>query len=178
VRGERRGVHGGAPALRGADALITSRVLAAAIATVPHDLVVAGVESTDGYTGTVPVTVAELIGVASVTAIRSLEPTDGGVRIERMTEGGFDVYESPLPVVVTVTAGAVEPRYPSLKGIMQAKQKPVDRPSLADLGVADVTPTQRVTSVTDAPANVGGEIVQADEAVPRIVDLLVEAKVI
>ena len=160
------------------DGLVTSRVLAAAIGRAPFDLVVAGVESTDGYTGTVPVTVAELLGIASVTAIRSLEPSDGGARIERMTEGGFDVYESPLPVVVTVTAGSVEPRYPSLKGIMQAKQKPVERPSLAELGVADVTSTQHVTSVTDAPVKGGGEIVQGDEAVTRIADLLAEAKVI
>jgi electron transfer flavoprotein beta subunit len=157
---------------------VTSKVLAAAIGHVPHDLVVAGVESTDGYTGTVPVTIAELLGMASVTAIRSFEPSDGGARIERMTEGGFDVYQSPLPVVVTVTAGAVEPRYPSLKGIMQAKQKPVERPTLADLGVADVAATQRVTSVTDAPAKSGGEVVQGDDAVPRIVELLAEAKVI
>jgi electron transfer flavoprotein beta subunit len=176
--GAQRGIHVVDPALRGADALVTSRVLAAAIGRVTFDLVVAGVESTDGYTGTVPVTVAELLGVSSVTAIRSLEPSDGGTRIERMTEGGFDVYESPFPVVVTVTAGAVEPRYPSLKGIMQAKQKPVERPTLEDLGVTDITATQRVTSVTDAPAKAGGEVVMGDDAVPRIVELLTEAKVI
>ena len=165
-------------ALRGADALVTARVLAAAIGRVPFDLVVGGVESTDGYTGTVPVTIAEMLGIASVTAIRNLEPSAAGARIERMTEGGFDVYECPLPAVVTVTAGAVEPRYPSLKGIMQAKQKQVDRPTLADLGVSDVAATQRVTSVTDAAAKAGGQIVQGDEAVERIVELLEEAKVI
>jgi electron transfer flavoprotein beta subunit len=79
---------------------------------------------------------------------------------------------------VTVTAGAVEPRYPSLKGIMQAKQKPVDRPSLQDLGLSETTATQTVTAVTDAPTKTGGEIVQGDEAVGRIADLLAEAKVI
>ena len=92
-----------------------------------------------------------------------------------MTEGGFDVYDCPLPAVVTVTAGAVEPRYPSLKGIMQAKQKPVERPTLGIVGAAAA---QRVTSVTDAPAKAGGEIVQGDGAVGRIADLLAEAKVI
>jgi electron transfer flavoprotein beta subunit len=176
--GAQRGIHVVDAALRGADALVTARVLAAAIGRVPFDLVVGGVESTDGYTGTVPVTVAELLGVASVTAIRTLEPSGAGARIERMTEGGFDVYECPLPAVVTVTAGAVEPRYPSLKGIMQAKQKQVDRPTLADLGVSDVAATQRVTSVTDTAAKAGGQIVQGDEAVERIVELLEEAKVI
>jgi electron transfer flavoprotein beta subunit len=176
--GAQRGIHVVDPALRGADALVTSRVLAAVIGRVAFDLVVAGVESTDGYTGTVPVTVAELLGVASVTAIRSLEPSGTRARVERMTEGGFDVYDCPLPAVVTVTAGAVEPRYPSLKGIMQAKQKPVDRPTLADLGITDVAATQRVTSVTEAPAKAGGEIVQGEEAIERIVELLAEAKVI
>lgn len=176
--GAGRGVLVSDPALRGADALVTARVLAAAIATYPFDLVVAGVESTDGYTGTVPVTVAEILGIASVTAVRRLEPSDTGARIERMTERGYDVYECPLPAVVTVTAGSVEPRYPSLKGIMQAKQKPVDRPSLQDLGLSNLTATQTVTAVTDAPTKVGGEVVQGDEAVGRIADLLAEAKVI
>jgi electron transfer flavoprotein beta subunit len=81
-----------------------------------------------------------------------------------MTERGYDVYECPLPAVVTVTAGAVEPRYPSLKGIMQAKPKPVDRPSLQDLGLSDLAATQTVTAVTDAPTKSGGEVVQGDEA--------------
>lgn len=166
------------PSLRGADALVTARVLAAVIATYPYDLVVAGVESTDGYTGTMPVTLAEILGIASVTAVRRLEPSDTGVRIERMTERGYDVYECPLPAVVTVTAGSVEPRYPSLKGIMQAKKKPVDRPTLQDLGLSDATATQTVTAVTDAPTKAGGEIVQGDEAVGRIADLLAEAKAI
>jgi electron transfer flavoprotein beta subunit len=176
--GAHRGVLVADPTLRGSDALATARVLAAAIGRQSYDLVIAGVESTDGYTGTVPVTIAELLGIASVTAIRTLEPSAAGARIERMTEGGFDVYECPLPAVVTVTAGAVEPRYPSLKGIMQAKQKQVDRPTLADLGVPDVAASQRVTSVTDAAAKAGGQIVQGDEAVERIVELLEDAKVI
>jgi electron transfer flavoprotein beta subunit len=176
--GAGRGALVSDPALRGADALVTARVLAAAIATYPFDLVVAGVESTDGYTGTVPVTVAELLGIASVTAVRRLEPSDAGARIERMTERGYDVYECPLPAVVTVTAGSVEPRYPSLKGIMQAKQKPVDRPSLLDLGLSDLAATQNVTAVTDAPTKSGGEVVHGDEAVGRIADLFAEAKVI
>jgi len=176
--GAQRGIHVVDPALRGADALVTSKVLAATIGRIRFDLVVAGVESTDGYTGTVPVAIAELLGIASVTAIRSLEPSGAGARIERMTQGGFDVYECPLPAVVTVTAGAVEPRYPSLKGIMQAKQKPVDRPTLADLGIEEVAATQHVTSVTEAPTKSGGAIVGSDEAVARIADLLADAKVI
>ena len=85
---------------------------------------------------------------------------------------------TPKPALITVTAGATEPRYPSLKGIMAAKSKPVDTVSAADLGVSDLTPSQTVAAVTDAPAKAGGEIVTGDEAVGRIADLLADAKVI
>lgn len=166
------------PALRGADALATARVLAAAIGRQGADLVIAGVESTDGYTGTVPVTVAELLDMASVTAVRKLDADGDGFRVERQTEAGYDVLRTPTPSLITVTAGATEPRYPSLKGIMAAKSKPVERLSAADLGVADVASTQSVTAVTVAQAKAGGEIVSSDEAVARIADLLADAKVI
>ncbi len=166
------------PALRGADALVTARVLAAAIARQPADLVVAGAESTDGYTGTMPVTIAELLGMASVTAARALTTDGDGFRIERQTESGYDVLRSPSPTLVTVTAGATEPRYPSLKGIMAAKSKPVERLTAADLGVGDLAATQSVAAVTDAPPKAGGEIISGDDAVTRIADLLAEAKVI
>ena len=167
--------------LRGSDALVTARVLAAAIKREPFDVVIAGVESTDGYTGTLPMTLAALLDVPNVTFARKLEATDGSIRIERQTETGYDVVESPLPAVVTVTAGANSPRYPTLKGIMQAKQKPVDTVSVSDLGLSgdDVAPTQKVTAVEPAPEKKAGEVIEDDgEAAKRIADLLSEAKVI
>jgi electron transfer flavoprotein beta subunit len=168
------------PGLRGADALVTARVLAAAIGRDrPADLIVAGAESTDGYTGTVPVTVAGLLGIDNVTAVRRLEPDGDGFRVERQTEAGYDVLACPSPLVVTVTAGATEPRYPSLKGIMAAKSKPVERVSAADLGVADLSATQTVRDVTSAPPKAGGEVIGADQdAATRIADLLTEAGVL
>jgi electron transfer flavoprotein beta subunit len=168
------------PALRGADALGTARVLAAATKRRPFDLAIAGIESTDGYTGTVPVTVAELLGVPSVTAVRSLELSEDGVRIERQTETGTETVAAPLPALVTVTAGANEPRYPNLKGVMAAKSKPFETVSLSDLGVDAglLAPEQRVVEVSDVPSKAAGEIVGADEGVGRIADLLAEAKVI
>ena len=84
----------------------------------------------------------------------------------------------PLPALVTVTGSAAEPRYPTLKGIMAAKSKPVDTLSAADLGVTDLAATQTVATVTDAPAKAGGEVVSGDEGVVRIADLLADAKVI
>ncbi len=184
-KGLSMGAHAGVlvsdPALRGADALATARVLAAALRRAPFDLVLAGVESTDGYTGTVPVAVAELLGVASATFARKLEVDGATLRIERQTEGGYDVVECPLPALATVTGSAAEPRYPTLKGIMSAKTKPLEQLSLADLGLStdDVAPTQRVTAASAAPDTGPGEILPAgDEAVRRLADLLAEAKVI
>ena len=84
----------------------------------------------DGYTGTTPVQVAELLGMPSITFAKQVTVVDGVVKVQRQTEAGYDEVEAPLPAVVTVTAGVVEPRYPSFKGIMSAKfeaGRPVDR---------------------------------------------------
>jgi electron transfer flavoprotein beta subunit len=164
--------------LRGADALVTARVLAATLQRGTFDLVIAGVESTDGYTGTVPVTIAALLRIPNVTAVRKLELDENGFRIERQTDDGYDVLACPMPALVTVTAGATEPRYPSLKGIMAAKSKPTERPALADLGIEETTATQRVSTVTDAPPRSAGDIVSGDDAVGRIADLLSRVKAI
>jgi electron transfer flavoprotein beta subunit len=184
-KGLSMGAHSGVlvtdPALRGSDVLATAQVLAAAIRRNPFDLVLAGVESTDGYTGTMPATLAELLGVPSATFARKVEMRDGSLWIERQTEDGYDVVECPLPALATVTGSAAEPRYPTLKGIMGAKSKPLERLSLSDLGLsADaVAPTQRVTSASQAAEKTAGEILQAgDDATKRLTDLLAEAKVI
>src|SRR5688572_28791156 len=94
--------------LRGSGVLVTGRVLAAAIKRQEFDLVIAGVESTDGYTGTLPMAVAELLAVPSATFARKLEVKDGAIVIERQTETGYDTVECPLPALVTVTAGVNE----------------------------------------------------------------------
>jgi electron transfer flavoprotein beta subunit len=172
------------PALRGSGALVTAKVLAAAIRREEPDLVVAGTESTDGYSGVVPQQIAELLGMPALTFARKVEHVDGRLRVERQTASGYDVVESPLPAVVSVTAGAVEPRYPTFKGIMQAKQKPVDQPTAADLGfdagaVGAGGSGQRIVEVRPAPERSAGRRVQDDgEAHLEIVKLLERAKVI
>lgn len=167
--------------LRGADVLVTARVLAAAIRRRSFDLVIAGTESTDGYTGTLPVEVAELLNLPSVTFARKLDVADGVIRVVRQTPAGYDVVECPLPALVTVTSGANQPRYPTMKGIIQAKQKPLERLSLTDLGLTagDTSSSQVVVSVMDAPSRAAGEVVHWDEeTVGRIWELLSEAKVV
>ncbi|HHC08477.1 MAG TPA: electron transfer flavoprotein subunit beta/FixA family protein [Actinobacteria bacterium] len=172
------------PALKGSDAAVTAKVLAAAIEREGYDLVIAGTESTDGYTGVVPQMLAEHLGVPSLTFAKHVEAADGTLRIHRQTPEGYDVVEAALPAVVTVTAGVVEPRYPTFKGIMQAKQKPVEELSAADLGfgaddVGAAGSGTVVEGVTPVPARQAGEIVEDDgEAYLKILEILERAKVI
>ena len=167
------------PALKGADALTTAKVLAAAIKRSNADLIIAATESSDGYTGTTPVQVAEILGLPSVTFAKSVAVDGSSVKVERQTEAGYDEVTSPLPALVTVTAGVVEPRYPSFKGIMAAKSKPVDTLTAADLGVATGSTGQEITSVEQAEARAAGEIVVDEgDGAQRIVTFLEGLKVI
>ena len=166
------------PALRGADALTTARVLAAALAEDGFDLVIAGTESTDGYAGVMPQQLAELLEVPSLSFARKVEKDGDKIRIERQTQAGYNVVEAPLPALITVTSGVVEPRYPNFKGIMQAKKKPVDVKTCADLGV-EPTPTQVIQAVEPVPARQAGEVVEDEgEGYLKIIEKLEEAKVI
>jgi electron transfer flavoprotein beta subunit len=172
------------PVLAGSDALGTAKVLAAAIKRAEPDLIIAATESTDGYTGTLPVQVAELLGFPSVTFAKKVTVADGKVHVERQTESGFDEVEAPLPALITVTAGVVEPRYPSFKGIMAAKGKPVDELKVADLGidagsVGAAGARQEVVAVAPAEARKAGEVVVDEgDAHEKIVEFLEKLKVI
>jgi len=166
------------PALRGSNALTTARVLAAAVKQEGYDLVIAGTESTDGYSGVVPQMMAEILGAPALTYATSVETGDGDVTIRRQTLAGYDVVNAPLPAVVSVTSGVVEPRYPTFKGIMEAKKKPIDTKTLADLGV-ETTSDQAVTSIAAAAERAAGEKIEDEgEAHLAIVALLEERKVI
>jgi len=172
-------------ALVGSDSLSTAKVLAKAIERVGDiDLVLTATESTDGYTGTIPGQVAELLGWPSLTFAKHIEIADGKATIQRQTEAGYDVVEASLPAVVSVTAGVVEPRYPSFKGIMAAKNKPVDEVKVADLGLsADQVgwagARQTITNIEAAPAREAGEKVEDDgTAHERVVAFLEQLKVI
>ncbi|MDQ3877937.1 MAG: electron transfer flavoprotein subunit beta/FixA family protein [Actinomycetota bacterium] len=167
--------------LKGADALVTARVLAAAIQRGNFDLVIAGVESTDGYTGTMASTLAEFLDLPQVTFAKSIEATADSIKVNRQTADGYHVIECALPALITVTAGVNEPRYASFKGIMAAKKKPVEQLSLSDLGLAgdEVAIKQTVANQSPAEERKAGEVIQDDgTAAARIADFLQEAKVI
>jgi electron transfer flavoprotein beta subunit len=165
--------------LQGADSLATARALAAAIARERFDLVIAGVESTDGATGTMPMMLAELLGIPCVPFARRISLEDGRVSVERQTDVGYDVLECELPALVTLTAGAAESRHPSLKDSIEAKRRPMERLSLAELGLEPMPATQRVVSVEIAPEREAGELLDDETEAPRrVMQLLAEAGVV
>ena len=172
-------------ALKGSDALTTAKVLAAAIGKAgEYDLVLAATESSDGYTGVVPEQIAAVLGLPSVTFAKSVTIDGDTVKVDRQTEAGYDEVVSPLPAVVSVTAGVVEPRYPSFKGIMAAKSKPVDQLTLADIGIEASNAGwagagQEIIEVATAAQREAGEIIEDDgEAFTKVVDFLSNLKVI
>jgi electron transfer flavoprotein beta subunit len=173
------------PACEGSDALSTAKVLAKCVERAGAvDLVLTATESTDGYTGTVPAQVAELLGWPSLTFAKHIDIADGTIRVQRQTEAGYDVVEAPMPAVVSVTAGVVEPRYPSFKGIMAAKNKPVDQVTPGDLGldasqVGWAGARQQITNVAQAPARQAGEKFEDDgTGFEKIVAYLENIKVV
>ncbi len=181
--GAAKGVLVSDPALQGTDALTTAKVLAAAVQKLGGaDLIIAATESTDGYTGTVPEQMAELLGLPSITFAKTVDIDGSNLKVNRQTEAGFDEVSCTLPALVSVTAGVVEPRYPSFKGIMAAKSKPVDTVTAADLGVQPVGwagAGQEITEIGQAAERQAGEIVEDDgEGFAKIVSFLESKKVI
>jgi electron transfer flavoprotein beta subunit len=180
------GVHVCDDALHGSDAAATSLVLAAAVrrigAEVPVDLVLAGMASTDGVMSVVPAMLAERLGLPQVTFASEVTLDGGSVRIRRDGDFSTETVEASLPAVVSVTDQINEPRYPSFKGIMAAKKKPVQTWSLADLGVdaADVgldAAWTRVLSVTPRPPREKGEVVVDEgDGGRRLVEFLAARK--
>jgi electron transfer flavoprotein beta subunit len=173
------------PELLGSDALSTAKVIAKAVERAGDvDLVLTATESTDGYTGTIPAQVAELLGWPALTFAKHVEVGDGKVTIERQTEAGFDKVDASLPAVVSVTAGVVEPRYPSFKGIMAAKNKPVDQVKVGDLALSGdqvgwAGARQEIVSVEPAPAREAGEKIEDEgDAHEKIIQFLESLKVI
>ncbi|MGW4061278.1 electron transfer flavoprotein subunit beta/FixA family protein [Amycolatopsis sp. NPDC004747] len=134
--GADKAIHVSDEALHGSDAIATAKVLAAAIGKVEgFDLVIAGNESSDGRGGAIPAILAELLGLPQVTYVRELTVDGSTIKATRETEDGLTHLEASLPAIVSVGEKINEPRYPSFKGIMAAKKKPVETFTIADLGV-------------------------------------------
>ena len=165
--------------LAGADALLTARVLAAAIKQEQPDLVICATESYDGSTGMVPPMLAELLGFPQLTFAKKVEVDGSTIKVHRQTAEGYQIVEAPMPALVTVTAAIAEPRYASLKGIMAARSKEIKQLQFADLGAEKNEPAETIVGVADAEARKAGEVIEDDgTAVDRIVQVLTTAKVL
>jgi electron transfer flavoprotein beta subunit len=165
--GAARGVHVVDDALHGSCAMSTSKALAKAIEAEAPDLVVFGSESTDARMSVVPAMVAERLGYPQLTFANKVEISGSTVKIQRVTEAGYDEVEAASPAVVSVVEKINEPRYPNFKGIMAAKKKPIAAMSVADLGlsageVGAAGSSTTVVEFADAPPRAAGQVVTDD----------------
>ena len=179
-----RAIHVCDAALHGSDYAATSLVLAAAIERAGYDLIVCGMASTDGVGSIVAPMLAEHLGVAQVTYAGELAVADGTVRIRREGDTATVHVEALLPAVVSVTDQTGEARYPSFKGIMAARKKPLETWSIADLGVDPghvglAGAWTRVESVTPRPPRQAGTIVTDEgDGAARLAEFLAAQKFI
>jgi electron transfer flavoprotein beta subunit len=181
--GADKGVHVVDDSVAGSDALATSLVLAEAVKKIDHDIVVCGMASTDGGMGVVPAMLSERLGVPGTTLGSSIEVEGDTVTIRRDGDTATVTVQGKLPLVLSVTDQTGEARYPSFKGIMAAKKKPVETWSLADLGVdasqvgLDAAYTQ-VIAADARPPRTAGEIVKDEDGsgAKALVDFLASKK--
>jgi electron transfer flavoprotein beta subunit len=166
----------------GADALATARALAAVIAEQGFDVVITGTASADGSAGVMTGMLGELLGVPAITEVTQADIADGTLTVHRQTAAGHDVVSCPLPAVLSVTAGAVEPRFPTIRGSMKAKRKQPVRREIADVlagwpGMAALMP--QVVALAPAEVKVGGRVIEDDgSAELAIVSVLQEQGVL
>ena len=163
--GADKAVHLVDEALAGSDSLATSYALAKVLETIGFDLVICGAESTDARTGVLAAMLAERLGVPQLTLAGKVDVDGLAVTIRRISDDGYAVVTAQLPAVVSVMEKINEPRYPSFKGIMAAKKKPVQTLSLADAGIspAEVGLANAATAVADfaaRPPRAAGVIVK------------------
>jgi electron transfer flavoprotein beta subunit len=153
--------------LAGSDALQTSQVIAQVLTRTGFDLVILGSESTDARMGVLAAMLSERLGVPQMSLASKVEIDGTAIRINRQADYGYDKVEAALPAVVSVVEKINEPRYPSFKGIMAAKKKPVETLSLADLGidagqVGLAAAATEVVSFAGRPPRAAGTIVKDD----------------
>ncbi|MFE7468934.1 electron transfer flavoprotein subunit beta/FixA family protein [Streptomyces sp. NPDC057499] len=182
--GADRAVHVEDEGLHGSDVMGTSLVLARAVEKAGFDLVVSGMASTDGTMGVVPALLAERLGVPQVTLLSEVSVEGGVVRGRRDGDAASESVEASLPAVVSVTDQSGEARYPSFKGIMAAKKKPVVSWDLEDLGVEEdevglAGAWTVVESVAQRPARSAGTVVKDEgEGGRRLAEFLAGQKFI
>jgi electron transfer flavoprotein beta subunit len=183
--GATRAYHVADDALAGSCLRATVDVLVAALRRLDFDLLFAGADTSDGQGGVVAPAVAARLRLPYLSYASEIEPIDGGVRIHRLSPAGYDVLEAPTPAMVMGTQVLGEPRYPSLRGIMQARAKEVTTWSLSDLGidpgtVGEAGATTRVLGSEAPPQRSGATVVRGapEEVIAQVVDFLAQRRLI
>jgi len=182
--GADKAVHVSDEAIHGSDAIQTAKIIAKALGTVEYDVVIAGAEATDTRVAVLPALVAEALGVPQLSHARKITIEDTAVTIERVSDTGYDVVKASTPAVISVVEKINEPRYPSFKGIMAAKSKPISTLTVADLGLgADevglANATTEVVSFEVAPPRQAGQVVKDEgDGGVKIADYLASRKLI
>ncbi|WP_028932554.1 electron transfer flavoprotein subunit beta/FixA family protein [Pseudonocardia spinosispora] len=183
--GADKAVHLSDEALHGSDAVQTAKALAKVIGTVEgYDLVIAGNEASDGRIGAVPAMIADVLGLPSLTHAQELEVSGSTVTVTRGTDDGITKLTAELPALVSVGEKLNEPRYPSFKGIMAAKKKPVQTITLADAGIdaSEVGLANALSSVTESapkpPKSAGEKVEDEGDGGSKIAEYLVGQKII
>jgi electron transfer flavoprotein beta subunit len=127
-------------------------------------LIFTGLMADDTNFSALPPMLAELLGLLSATGVVKTEFSNGAIRVERELEGGaYEVVDLPTPAVVAVQTGANQVRYASLKGIMQAKKKPVDVKTAADLGVGNLGAKVKIDKIFSPPKGAGATILKGSK---------------
>jgi electron transfer flavoprotein beta subunit len=179
-----RGVLITDPELAGSDMLATSKVLARAIERERPDLVLFGWESTDASGAMLWAAIAEHLNLPVLSRVWELSVESGTARARRQMEYGFDVAETPLPAVVALSGAINAPRYPSLKGMVASKKKPVEKLSVADLGldadaIGESGSRTRVLNVGRPPTRIPGVLIEdEEEAAERLMEFLTQKGVV
>jgi electron transfer flavoprotein beta subunit len=163
------------------DEYTNAEILAKAVSQMPYDIILAGRIAIDDGASQIAVRLAESLNIPSISSILKLDVAGTQVTATREIDGGTEVIEVALPVVVTAQKGLNEPRYPSVAGIMKAKKKPLKTMTLADLGIGDMAPKMNVDKYTlptarQAGRTIPGEAAQAAVELARL--LHEEAKVV
>jgi electron transfer flavoprotein beta subunit len=182
--GADKAVHVLDDAIHGSDVIATAKVLAKALGSVEWDIAIAGSEATDARGSVVPAALAEILGVPQLTQIRKLDIDGTSITAERRTDTGYEKIEASTPAVVSVIEKINDPRYPSFKGIMAAKSKPIEVKALSDIGVDAgevglANSWTAVESFENAPPRQAGQVVKDEgDGGAKIADYLAGKKLI
>ncbi|HEY2166936.1 MAG TPA: electron transfer flavoprotein subunit beta/FixA family protein [Jatrophihabitantaceae bacterium] len=182
--GADKALHVSDEAIHGSDAVATAKVLAKALGSIEWDVAIAGSEATDARGSVVPAMLAELLGVPQLTQARKVEIDGSTVTIERVTDTGYQKVQAATPAVISVVEKINDPRYPSFKGIMAAKSKPIEVKAIGDIGldageVGLANSATEVESFENAPPRQAGQVVKDEgDGGAKIADFLASKKLI